>query len=152
MTPSRPFLLAGLLALLAGPALLSLVAQSPAPAGNLVIPPGKPEIGRSLFVEKGCHQCHSAGTTKLPPVELAPRLVIALGGDLHAAWTRDDFARAILNPQHLVSEDYRIAMMRLGDNFKAENSPMPEFADLLRASELVHLAAFLDSLTEPAAP
>lgn len=125
---------------------LRLSAQIEGGGPSPVLPPGKPERGLSLFVEKGCHQCHSAGATKLPAVELAPRLVIELGGDLHAAWTRDDFARAIMNPQHLVSEDYRIAMMRLGDHFKAENSPMPEFSDLLRVSELVHLAAFLEGL------
>jgi hypothetical protein len=124
-----------------------LVAQDPDASEKTVLPAGKSEVGAKLFVEKGCHQCHSAGTTKLPPVELAPRLVIELGGDLHAKWTRDDYARAIMDPNHLVSEDYRVAMMRLGDNFKAENSPMPNFVDLLRVSDLVHLAAFLDSLT-----
>ncbi len=130
-----------------------LPAKEPGSPETTVLPPGKPEAGAKLFVEKGCHQCHSAGATKLPPVDLAPRLVIELGGDLHAKWTRDDYARAILAPNHVVSEDYRIAMMRLGDNFKAENSPMPDFADLLRVSDLVHLAAFLDSLTEsPPAP
>jgi hypothetical protein len=144
--PIRLRLPAPLLAALAlGPL---LVAQDPAAPEKTVLPVGKPEIGAKLFVEKGCHQCHSAGTTKLPPVELAPRLVIELGGAGHAKWSRDDYARAIMNPNHLVSEDYHIAMMRLGDHFKAENSPMPDFVDLLRVSDLVHLAAFLDSLNE----
>lgn len=125
--------------------------QEPAaaePSAPSVLPPGRPDRGLSLFIEKGCHQCHTAGSAKLPPVDLAPRLVIGLGGDLHATWTRDDFARAIVNPRHLVSEDYRIAMMRLGENFKAETSPMPEFGDMLLVSELVHLAAFLETLSE----
>ena len=124
-----------------------LVGQNPAAAAKPVLPSGKSEVGQTLFVEKGCHQCHSAGSSKLPPVDLAPRLVIELGGDLHSAWTRDDYARAIMDPNHLVSEDYRVAMIRLGDHFKAENSPMPSFSDLLRVSELVHLTTFLDSLT-----
>lgn len=132
-------------ALAVGP---SLIGQDPVQESKTVLPVGKPEVGQSLFVEKGCYHCHSAGTTKLPDVDLAPRLVIELGGDLHAKWTRDDYARAIMDPNHLVSEDYRIAMMRLGDNFKAENSPMPDFGDLLRVSDLIHLATFLDSLTD----
>lgn len=137
---------ASLLAALAlGPILF---AQDPAASERTVLPAGKPEVGAKRFVEKGCHQCHAAGPTRLPPVELAPRLVIELGGDLHAKWSRDDYARAIMDPNHLVAEDYRVAMMRLGDNFKAENSPMPNFVDLLRVSDLVHLAAFLDGLTE----
>lgn len=148
--PSRFRFSASLFAALAAGAFLT--AQDPThPAAvnaSYVLPPGKPESGMRLFVEKGCHQCHGAGATKLPPVELAPRLVIEVGGDLHAKWSRDDYARAIMDPNHLVSEDYRVAMMRLGDNFKAENSPMPNFMDLLRVSDLVHLAAFLDSLTD----
>ena len=136
-----------------GLAALSLLhAQEPpgdTPKGNAaVIPPGKEERGLKIFTEKGCYSCHSAGTTTLPEVEPGPRLVIELGGALHAAWTRDDFARAILNPNHVVAEDYRIAMMRLGDHVKAENSPMPEFIDTLTLADLIHLTTFLDSLPD----
>lgn len=113
-----------------------------------VVPPGEALRGKDLFTGKGCYQCHSAGETKLPKVDLEPRLVIELGGDLHRDWTRDDYAKAIMNPQHVVAEDYRIAMMRVGDHVKAENSPMPEFIDLLTLSNLIHLTTFLDSLTD----
>ncbi len=119
-----------------------------APEKGAVVPEGKAERGLTLFVEKGCYQCHSAGATKLPEVDLAPRLVIELAGDLHNGWTRDDFAKAIMNPNHVVAEDYRVAMIRLGDHFKAENSPMPEFVDLLKVSDLIHLTTFLDSLSD----
>lgn len=112
-----------------------------------VVPRGKEERGLTLFTDKGCYSCHSAGTTKLPEVEPGPRLVIELGGDVHKAWTRDDYARAIMNPNHVVAEDYRIAMIRLGDHFKAENSPMPEFIETMTVSDLIHLTTFLDSLT-----
>ena len=113
-----------------------------------VIPPGTATKGKSLFVEKGCYQCHSAGATKLPAVELEPRLVIELGGDLHANWTRDDYAKSVMNPNHLVSEDYKIAMIRLGDHFKAENSPMPQFTEVLTVADLIDLTTFLDELTD----
>lgn len=123
-------------------------AQNTAEASRTVVPTGKADSGATIFVTKGCYQCHSAGSTKLPPVDLAPRLVIELGGDVHLKWSRDDYARAIMDPNHLVSEDYKIAMIRLGDHFKAENSPMPTFADVLKVSELVDLVTFLDSLTD----
>lgn len=143
--------LRSLLALSAIVALSSLAAsraQDAAAGPKPVVPLGKADAGQAVFVTKGCHQCHSAGTTKLPPVDLAPRLVIELGGDVHGRWTRDDFARAILDPNHLVSEDYKIAMIRIGDHFKAENSPMPTFGDVLRVSELIDLVTFLDSLND----
>lgn len=145
MSSRRSVFLSNILAFASGSLLFG---QDPVQNSKTVLPAGKPETGQTLFVEKGCHQCHTVGATKLPPVDLAPRLVIELSGDLHAKWTRDDYARAIMDPNHLVSEDYRIAMMRLGDNFKAENSPMPDFGDLLRVSDLVHLATFLDSLAD----
>jgi|APTNR8051073442_1049403.scaffolds.fasta_scaffold72685_2 hypothetical protein len=135
-------------ALLAWGASISTNAQEAAEGTRTVVPPGKTEAGQLVFVGKGCHQCHSAGATKLPPVDLAQRLVIELGGDVHSKWTRDDYARAIMDPNHLVSEDYKIAMIRLGDHFKAENSPMPTFADVLRVNELIDLVTFLDSLTD----
>lgn len=135
-------------ALLAWGASISTNAQEAAEGTRTVVPPGKAEAGQVVFVGKGCHQCHSAGATKLPPVDLAQRLVIELGGDVHSSWDRDDYARAIMDPNHLVSEDYKIAMIRLGDHFKAENSPMPTFADVLRVNELIDLVTFLDSLTD----
>ena len=143
---TRTFLTLGVFFTFSG--LATLVAQDPAAGAKPVVPAGKADAGQSVFVTKGCHQCHSAGTTKLPPVDLAPRLVIELGGDVHSKWTRDDYARAIMDPNHLVSEDYKIAMIRLGDHFKAENSPMPTFADVLRVNELIDLVTFLDSLTD----
>jgi hypothetical protein len=39
-------------------------------------------------------------------------------------------------------------MMILGDHFKAVNSPMPGFNDILTASDLIHLSTFLTSLPE----
>ena len=122
-------------------------AQDPA-LSKTIVPPGKEDLGLKLFLEKGCYQCHSAGATKLPTVELAPRLVIELAGDVHSGWTRDDFAKAIMNPNHVVAEEYHIAMMRIGDHLKAENSPMPEFIDMLSLADLINLTTFLDTLTE----
>lgn len=129
---------------------VSLLAED---SKSLTFPVGKADVGKSLFVKHGCHQCHSAGATKLPKVDLEPRLVIELGDRAHEKWTRDDFAQAVMAPDHLVAEEYRIAMMRLGDNLKAENSPMPKFSDLLLVSELIDLVSFLDELTDsPALP
>ncbi len=123
-----------------------LSAQDAAKSAS-VFPVGKAETGKSLFIQHGCYQCHNAGSTKLPKIDLEPRLVIELGGEHHAKWTRDDFAQAIMNPNHVVAEEYRIAMMRLGDNLKAENSPMPSFWNILRVGDLIQLVTFLDELS-----
>jgi hypothetical protein len=136
-----------LLALLLGGSVTLLQSQNTT-GKETVIPAGNSGKGKTLFVEKGCYLCHSAAKTKFPAVDLEPRLVIELGGDIHAGWTRDDYAKSIMNPNHIVSEDYRIAMIRLGDHFKAENSPMPQFTELLTVSDLIQITTFLDELTE----
>lgn len=123
--------------------------SSPSPP---VIPEGRVNAGQTLFVEKGCYQCHSAGDIRLPQSDLEETLIIELGGALHAGWSRDDFARAILEPHHTVSPDYEKAMIILGDHFKAVNSPMPGFNDILMASDLIHLTTFLTSLAETRTP
>lgn len=127
---------------------LSLFAETEEKKSAPVIPEGRVNAGKTLFVEKGCYQCHTAGDIKLPGSELDETLLIGLGGSKDGKWTRDDFARAILNPSHTVSPEYEKAMIILGDHFKAVNSPMPGFNDILTASDLIHLTTFLTSLTE----
>ena len=111
-----------------------------------VIPEGKINAGRTLFVEKGCYKCHTAGDTTLPQSDLSQELFIELGVKKHEGWSRDTFAKSILNPNHTVSEKYRKVMITQDDKLKAENSPMPGFNDILSVSDLIHLTTFLDSL------
>jgi len=129
-------------------ALSSLLRAQPPEPQKTVVPPGSEAAGETLFVERGCYQCHTAGDVRFPPSELEETLFIELGTKEYAGWTRDDFARAIMNPNHTVSPEYHKIMIILGDKLKAENSPMPGFNDLLTVSDLVHLATFLDSLSD----
>ena len=128
--------------------LFSIHSQEEEKSKKPVIPKGRVAAGKTIFVEKGCYQCHSAGEIELPISKLEETLIIQLGGPKQRAWTRDDYARAILNPNHTVSPDYEKAMMILGDHFKAVNSPMPGFNDILTAADLIHLTTFLTSLSE----
>lgn len=124
-----------------------LLAQPPKEQ-KTVVPPGSEAAGKTLFVERGCYQCHTAGDVSFPPTEsLAESLFIELGTQEHRGWSRDDYARAIMNPNHTVSPDYHKIMIILGDKFKAENSPMPGFNDILTVNDLIHLTTFLDSLS-----
>lgn len=124
------------------------LSQEEKKSARPVIPKGRVAAGKTIFVGKGCYQCHSAGDIELPVSKLEETLIIRLGGSKQEAWTRDDYARAILNPNHTVSPDYEKAMMILGDHFKAVNSPMPGYNDILTAADLIHLTTFLTSLSE----
>jgi cytochrome c551/c552 len=143
MTSRAAFFVAGLF----GSFLTGVIAE-PLPQQKTVIPAGNPTAGMTLFVDKGCYQCHIADEIKTPASDLDVNLTIDLGGAEHAGWTRDDFARAIMNPNHTVSDEYRKIMMILGDHLKAENSPMPGFNEMLTVSDLIHLSNFLESLSE----
>ncbi|MCG8602983.1 MAG: c-type cytochrome [Verrucomicrobiales bacterium] len=124
----------------------SLTFAEPAQNGKNIVPEGRIPAGKTLFVEKGCYQCHSAGDISLPKAALDQKLIIKLGTRRHAGWSQDDFAKAIMNANHTVNPDYEKAMMILGDHFKAVNSPMPGFNDILTLSDLIHLTTFLHSL------
>lgn len=124
----------------------SFLSADPNESQTTVIPKGSVIAGKTLFVEKGCYQRHAAGDISLPQSALTETLIIELGSDRHVEWTRDDFAKAIMNANHTVSPDYEKAMMILGDHFKAVNSPMPTFNDILTVSDLIHLTTFLDDL------
>ena len=69
--------------------------------------------------------------------------LIEIGPSGHGSWTRDDFGAAIMNPQHMVSPQYQRAMIIVGDKLAAENSPMPNFNDVLTVQDLIHLVSFL---------
>jgi hypothetical protein len=141
------------------PALFLFALTAPTPrvavgedsAAAPVFPAGSAIAGQTLFVEKGCYQCHHAGEVELPVADLGETLIIPLGKDEQAGWTRDDYARAILDPEHTIADRYRKIMTILGERLKAEASPMPSYVDLLSVGDLVHLVTFLESLGEGAA-
>lgn len=143
MTTRLAFFVAGLLG-----CFLSTVIAEPVPEQKTVLPLGNPTAGMTLFVDKGCYQCHITDEIETPASKLDINLTIDLGGQEHAGWSRDDFARAIMNPNHTVSDEYRKIMMILGDHLKAENSPMPGFNEMLTVSDLIHLTSFLESLSK----
>ncbi|MEM9018081.1 MAG: hypothetical protein AAGC68_13785 [Verrucomicrobiota bacterium] len=134
--------------LFSNPWTTAVLFAQPVPPQKTIIPAGSEAAGQTLFVEKGCYQCHVAGELKTPVSDLEETLTIDLGGNEHAGWSRDDFAKAIMNPNHTVSPKYQKIMVILGDRLKAENSPMPGFNDQLIVSDLIHLATFLDSLSD----
>ena len=53
-----------------------------------------------------------------------------------------------MNVNHAVSPEYEMAMMILRDHFKAVNSSMPGYNDILTLSDLIHLTTFLQSIEE----
>ncbi len=128
--------------------LLATSAASPqdgAPLGKSpLFPRGDETTGRALFEQKQCFQCHRVAGQKFPAREITEGTVIPLGGLEHTGWTRDDFAAAIMSPQHVVAPAWQKAMIIVGARLEAETSPMPDFNRVLSVSELIDLVTFLE--------
>ena len=111
-----------------------------------MIPPGDSADGETVFLEQRCYRCHTLEGRELPDFDLPAKLKIHLGGDAHTLWDRDEFGRAILNPDHVVSPQYQAIMIQGGDQKGSQESPMPNFNAILSISDLIDLATFLDSM------
>ncbi len=119
-----------------------LHAQDKAPSG--FVPEGNPARGETVFQEQRCYRCHTLEGRELPDFDLPAKLKIHLGGDAQTLWNRDEFARAILNPSHVVAPQYQAIMLDAGDPKGSKETPMPNFNTILTVADLIDLATFLD--------
>ncbi len=126
-------------------AVLTPLLQSSILAAEPLFPEGNLARGETLFETHQCFRCHTLENKELPDFDLPATLKIHLGGSEHLAWTRDTYAKAIMNPEHVVSPQYQAAMIRVGDKLGAANSPMPHFNTLLTVADLIDLATFLSA-------
>ena len=108
-----------------------------------VFPAGSLAHGEAAFTDLMCFRCHTLENRDLPDFDLPAKLKIHLGGDAHALWTRDMFAQAIMNPQHMLSPQYQSVMIEAGDVKGAKETPMPNFNQKLTVQQLIDLATFL---------
>ncbi|MBI3783406.1 MAG: cytochrome c [Deltaproteobacteria bacterium] len=114
------------------------------PLGWRFTPPqGDVAAGRKLFVDYGCHSCHSIQGETFPVVaadEARPGPDLSGMGDHHPA---EYFAESILNPDAVLVE---------GPGYISEGgrSSMPSYAEMT-LKQLADLVAYLKSLTLPGA-
>jgi len=108
-----------------------------------IFPPGDSAQGEPVFLETRCYRCHTLESRDLPDFDLPASLKIHLGGDAHALWSRDQFAQAIMDPEHLVAPQYQAALLQVDDPGGAEESPMPSVNHQLTVQQLIDLASFL---------
>lgn len=113
-----------------------------------LFPKGDLAKGETVFMEQKCFACHTLEQRKLPDFDLPAKLKIHLGGSAQELWTRDDYAKAIMNPNHVVAPEYQAIMIRIGDKVGAANSPMPTFNEKVTVQNLIDLATFLSDAEE----
>ncbi len=125
--------------------LLSACRTYPDYANDFRFPIMKGDIdrGQQAFASLGCIQCHVVDGAELPAYNGTMPFTVVLGGDLMFAKTYGDLATSIINPDHVISEQYLDLLTREERN-RVRTSPM-YVNENMKVTELIDIVAFLNS-------
>ena len=101
---------------------------------------GSIENGKQSFVTLGCNQCHTVSGVELPAFQGQMPVNFELGGRIWYVKTYADLVTSIINPDHIISEEYR----RQFPHQQGTTSPMP-FHGEMTVTQLIDLVTFLNS-------
>ncbi len=91
----------------------------------------------------GCNQCHVVDGVELPAYAGTRPFTVTLGGELMFAKTYGDLTTSIINPDHVMSDQYLELLPRQERN-RTNSSPMYLNEDM-KVTELIDIVAFLNS-------
>ncbi len=103
---------------------------------------GSIEAGRQTFVALQCHRCHSVNGVALPAFEGESPVRLELGGEIAYVKTYADLVTSIVNPNHVLSDEY-LRQLPPGER-RAAQSVMP-FNEQMTVAQLIDLVTFLNS-------
>jgi len=98
--------------------------------------------GQATFVNLECHRCHTVNGVDLAPYEGESPVTLELGGTMVYAKTYADLVTSIINPNHVVSDEYLSTLSR--DARRGTTTIMP-FKDQMTVTQLIDLVMFLNS-------
>ena len=98
--------------------------------------------GQATFVSLECHRCHTVNGVDLAPYEGESPVTLELGGTIVYAKTYADLVTSIINPNHVVSDEYLSTLPR--DARRGTTTIMP-FKDQMTVTQLIDLVMFLNS-------
>jgi len=134
----KKFLLLGLVML------LSACRTYPDYTGDFRFPILRGDIdrGQQAFQSLGCVQCHMVDGVELDFAGTRAFIVV-LGGELMFAKTYGDLVTSIINPDHVISDQYLDQLPRQARS-RTNSSPMYVNEDM-KVTELIDIVAFLNS-------
>jgi len=97
---------------------------------------------QAAFVDLECHQCHTVKGVDLAPFEGESPVILELGGTIVYAKTYADLVTSIINPNHVVSDEYLDMLPR--DTRRGATTIM-SFQDQMTVTQLIDLVIFLNS-------
>lgn len=98
--------------------------------------------GQVAFVDLECHQCHTVSGVALAPYEGESPVTLELGGTIIHAKTYADLVTSIINPDHVVSDEYLSTLAR--DERRGATTLM-QFKGEMTVTQLIDLVIFLNS-------
>jgi len=98
--------------------------------------------GQQAFVDLECHQCHTVNGVNLIPYPGVSPVTLELGGTIVYAKTYADLVTSIINPSHVVTDEYLASLPR--DARGGSMSIMP-FKNQMTVEQLIDLVIFLNS-------
>lgn len=108
---------------------------------GIVLPEGDVGRGEQVFIAYNCHYCHAIPDKEFPKPESGPPFVVEIGGKVPGVKNYGDLLTAVVNPDHVISPNYRRMLEAAGK--KADISPMPDFTGKMTVEELIDVVAFL---------
>jgi len=104
---------------------------------------GDIQRGQDAFIRLECNQCHAVDGIELPAFAGPKPVTVVLGGDLYFAKTYGDLVTSIINPDHVLSDNY-LEQLPQQVRRRTVSSPMYLKEDML-VTELIDIVAFLNS-------
>lgn len=116
--------------------LVSGCEPGPKSAKGFRLPDGNAEKGKAAFVNFQCNACHTVQDVTLPPPTSKSPITVALGGEFLRVRTYGDLVTSLINPTHIISEQYKTKL-------EGQLSPMPEFNETMTVAQMIDLVSFL---------
>jgi mono/diheme cytochrome c family protein len=130
--------------LFAASAVFPAVAEEKPPVGYR-FPAGDAEDGILAFQQLNCVQCHTVKDVVLEDPKGERRLELELASDMRFVKRYEDLITAIVNPRHVIQEQYR-AILDQPELAGGIEPMMPSLAGDMSAQQLMDLVAFLHAV------
>ena len=128
---------------------LSMAACDAGPKSSLGfrLPDGDIDKGKATFLELKCHLCHTVAGVELPSPEVAPPVMVNLGGQVRNVRTYGELVTSIINPSHRLAKGYKKELIEVEGK-----SRMTDYTEVMTVRQMINLVAFLQSRYEVVLP
>jgi hypothetical protein len=107
------------------------------------LPEGDVSNGKAVFLKYQCLSCHELAGIEQPDIMDNPVLSVKLGGTSSFVKTYAELVTSIINPSHIIAQDYSRSMVQTDGESK-----MIVYNDLMTVTELVDIVTFLQPYYE----